>query len=150
MNFDRVIVTLFVCYYQCHTGRSPCSRQTVNSDSNLPVCSFCPSLQPSCLFTYSPTKSFKPKDLLAFSHIAVFCFFLLLMISHRCQQDPKNCQEISGFTNYVPIDSLLNVTLMTFVTLQLFCLSIEWGNDWCVPRQPCWVHGSGGVLHVLQ
>lgn len=43
-----------------------------NSAGNLPVCSLCPSLWPSCLFTNSHTASLKPKDLLAFSHVPLF------------------------------------------------------------------------------
>lgn len=48
------------------------------------------------------------------------------------------------------MEILFNVTLMTFVTLHALCVSIEWDNDWCVPRQSSWVHGSGRVLHVVQ
>lgn len=71
-------------------------------------------------------------------------------MAHMCQQDPKHCYDITDFVKYIVIEFLLSVTLLTFVILHLFHLSTEWSNDWCIPRQSCWVHGSGWVLYVLQ
>lgn len=45
---------------------------------------------------------------------------------------------------------LFTATPATFVAARLLCLSAEWGDDRRVPRQSCWLHGRGRVLHVVQ